>query len=80
MQPLPAMDTASVLRLAPNVGRTDRVVRAVAGLLLLVLVLFVLDGTWAMLAGLVGVIAVGTAFFSFCPLYRLLGVRTTPDP
>jgi len=74
------MDTASVPRLAPNVGRTDRIVRAVAGLLLLALALFVLDGTWAMLAGLVGVIAVVTAFFSFCPLYRLLGVRTTPAP
>ena len=71
------MDSASVPKLAPNVGRTDRIVRVVAGLFLLVLALFALDGTWALLAGLASVVLIATAFVSFCPLYRLLGIRTT---
>ena len=71
------MDTASISKLVPNLGRTDRIVRAAAGLVLFVLALFVLDGTGALLAGLAGLVLIATAFFSFCPIYRLLGVRTT---
>lgn len=71
------MDTASISKLVPNLGRTDRIVRAAAGLVLFVLALFVLDGTGALLAGLAGLVLLATAFFSFCPIYRLLGVRTT---
>lgn len=70
------MDTTSVPRLVPNVGRTDRIVRVVAGLFLLVLALFALEGTWALLAGLASVVLVATAFVSFCPIYRLLGLST----
>lgn len=71
------MDTTSTARLAPNVGRTDRIVRVVAGLALLVLALFVLDGAWAFIAGLASVVLVATAFVSFCPIYQFLGIHTT---
>lgn len=79
-QPLPAMDTTSSAKLAPNVGRTDRIVRVVAGLFLIVLALFVLDGVWALITGLASVVLIATAFVSFCPIYRMLGIHTTSTP
>ncbi|PPD46486.1 MAG: hypothetical protein CTY15_00185 [Methylocystis sp.] len=55
-----------------NVGKTDRIVRIVAGVLLLSLV-FVGPKTWL---GLVGIVPLVTAFINFCPAYKILGVNT----
>lgn len=55
-----------------NEGRIDRTVRVVFGLALLALV-FVGPKTWL---GLVGLIPLVTGVFGFCPLYRLVGIRT----
>ncbi|HEY8089327.1 MAG TPA: DUF2892 domain-containing protein [Polyangiaceae bacterium] len=55
-----------------NEGTLDRVVRIVLGLALLALV-FVGSGTWI---GLVGIVPLVTGLVGFCPLYRLLGIRT----
>ena len=55
-----------------NVGKTDRIIRIVVGLLLLSLV-FVGPKTWW---GLIGLVPLATAFINFCPAYRLLGVNT----
>jgi hypothetical protein len=57
-----------------NVGTTDRVIRAVLGLVLLSL-LFVAEGA-ARWLGLVGVVLLLTAAFSSCPAYSLFGLRT----
>jgi hypothetical protein len=59
-----------------NVGSIDRVVRVVLGLALLS-AFFLLAGPlrWLALAGLVLLL---TAAFSFCPLYRVLGINTSP--
>lgn len=57
-----------------NEGTLDRVVRVVVGLTLLSIV-FVGPHTWL---GLVGLVPLGTGLVGFCPLYRLLGVRTCP--
>lgn len=56
-----------------NVGTIDRVVRVLVGLALIV---WALSGgpMWAWL----GVVALATAAVSFCPAYRLLGIRTCP--
>lgn len=59
-----------------NMGTLDRVVRVVIGLVLLSL-LVVLHGG-ARYIGLVGLIPLATALVGFCPLYRLLGIRTCP--
>ena len=58
----------------PNVGNTDRIVRAVLGVVLLSL-LFVLDGNirWV---GLLGLVMLGTAAIRFCPVYPLIGLDT----
>lgn len=66
-----------------NVGSTDRLVRLIAGLILLIIAVpslagmaFVGLGGWAWLVGLVGVVLVATALLNFCPAYTLIGVNT----
>ena len=59
-----------------NVGAADRVIRIVAGLVILSL-LFVLSGPnrwW----GLVGLVPLLTGIASRCPAYSLLGLSTCP--
>lgn len=66
-----------------NVGGIDRVLRFVAGVVL-ILVPFVAPsvpalaglGHWTWLIGAVGVVMLLTAAFRFCPAYPLLGVNT----
>lgn len=57
-----------------NIGRTDKIIRIVIGLLLLSL-FFVLPDESRWLA-LVGLLPIATTVVSFCPLYRLLGMNT----
>jgi hypothetical protein len=55
-----------------NEGPIDRVLRVLLGVLLLALV-FVGPHTWL---GWLGVIPLLTGLVGFCPLYRLIGIRT----
>mgnify|MGYP002261585986 CR=1 FL=1 len=61
-----------------NVGRLDRAVRLVAGVMLLGLYGAV-DPPLKYFT-LIGLVLVATAFSGFCPLYRLLGVNTCGKP
>jgi len=60
-----------------NVGKIDQYIRIVAGLAMIAFVFK--DGTpgsaWPVLLP-IGAILLATAFFSFCPLYTLLGWNT----
>lgn len=56
-----------------NIGNVDRALRIIAGLILVALAAFGAIGTW----GYLGVILVATGMIAICPLYTLLGVRTT---
>jgi hypothetical protein len=60
-----------------NVGSADRVIRLVVGLVLIALAL---TAGWGMVGTLVSAVVGGilivTALGRFCPLYRLIGVRT----
>ncbi len=57
-----------------NVGGIDRILRIVAGLILLTFVaVYQGDERWF---GLIGVIPLMTGLFRFCPAYRLIGVNT----
>ena len=58
-----------------NEGTIDRSVRIVIGLALLALV-FVGPKTWL---GFVGLVPLLTGVAGFCPLYRVIGVRTCPS-
>ena len=57
-----------------NVGGIDRVIRIAAGLILIVLAATGQIGAW----GWLGVIVLGTGLFSFCGVYKLLGISTCP--
>lgn len=57
-----------------NVGGIDRVLRIVAGLILIALAATGQIGAW----GWLGLIVLATGLFSFCGAYALLGVSTCP--
>ena len=66
-----------------NVGGLDRVLRFIAGVVL-ILVPFVAPsvpalaglGSWGWIIGAVGVVMLLTAIFRFCPAYVPFGIRT----
>jgi len=58
-----------------NLAKWDRLARLVLGALLIVLAFTGTIGAW----GFLGVIFVGTAFVNFCPIYRILGIKTCKD-
>ena len=60
-----------------NVGSIDKVIRYIIGVALLSL-LFLIPGNLKFL-GLIGLVLILTAAFSFCPLYAILGINTRPD-
>ncbi|MEQ1601851.1 MAG: DUF2892 domain-containing protein [Methylophilaceae bacterium] len=55
-----------------NVGSIDRVLRIIAGLVLVGLASQGVIGAW----GWIGVIPMATGIFRFCPAYTLLGIKT----
>lgn len=57
-----------------NIGSADRIIRIVAGLLILSL-LFLIEGNLKYL-GLIGLIPLITGLIGFCPLYVLLKMNT----
>lgn len=60
-----------------NVGGLDRILRIAIGIVLIALVATGTIGWW----GWLGFIPLLTGLFSFCPLYRFIGVNTCPvDP
>ncbi|MEX8517970.1 MAG: DUF2892 domain-containing protein [Leptothrix sp. (in: b-proteobacteria)] len=57
-----------------NVGGLDRILRIVAGLVLIALTLTGTIGVW----GWIGVVPLVTGLFKFCPLYTVLGMNSCP--
>jgi len=55
-----------------NVGKTDRIIRVILGVVLIGNVFFALRHP----IGWVGVILVATGIAGICPLYSLLGINT----
>lgn len=58
-----------------NMGSADRWARLAIGALLIILAITGTIGIW----GWIGIILVGTAFMNFCPIYRVLGIKTNKD-
>ena len=57
-----------------NIGATDKMVRIVAGVILVLVLLFVQTGfRWV---GLLGIVLLATAFIGTCPLYLPFGIST----
>jgi hypothetical protein len=64
-----------------NVGTSDRAIRVIVGLGLIILALFsgiaLFDGTLMKAGGvIVGAVLVATGTLRFCPLYAVLGIQT----
>lgn len=57
-----------------NEGTMDRVIRTVLGLGLLSLVVIGPQSWW----GMIGIIPLLTGVVGYCPLYRILGLRSCP--
>lgn len=55
-----------------NVGRTDRILRILVGLVLIALVFVGPKTPW----GWLGIIPLATGLLRTCPLYSLIGVNT----
>ncbi|MDJ0449693.1 DUF2892 domain-containing protein [Methylocystis sp. JR02] len=55
-----------------NIGQTDKIIRIVAGLVLLSLAFIGPKTPW----GFIGLVPLATAFINFCPAYKLLGMNT----
>lgn len=60
-----------------NVGGVDRMLRIVAGVVLLALFFLYPDASWRYFA-LIGVVPLVTGLFGTCPVYSLLGMSTCP--
>jgi hypothetical protein len=57
-----------------NMGTTDRILRAIVGLVLISLVFVGPQTPW----GWIGIIPLATAILSWCPAYALIGMNTCP--
>lgn len=62
-----------------NVGRNDRIIRAIGGILALAALFGGPLSTYPtvrVIIGVVGIVLIATSLFAFCPAYRLLGIKT----
>jgi len=59
-----------------NEGTTDRIIRAILGIVLLVVGFFVLKGTLGTILGIIAIILLVTALIGFCPLYTVCKLNT----
>jgi hypothetical protein len=62
-----------------NEGTIDRVLRVIAGLILIGLaVAGTLTGTWVWVGGVVGAVLLLTGLVGMCPAYAIFGISTCP--
>ncbi|MEN3029092.1 MAG: DUF2892 domain-containing protein [Aquificaceae bacterium] len=57
-----------------NMANWDRAIRVLLGLVFLYLA-FSKGGAWWVL-GIIGIVFIGTSVVGFCPLYRVVGMKT----
>ncbi len=57
-----------------NVGSTDKILRIVAGLVLIALAIMDIGAPWTW----IGVVPLVTGLVGWCPAYTLLGMNTCP--
>ena len=63
--------------MTPNMGTTDRIVRALVGIALIaVFVLDLVAGLLGIAGAAIGVVLLVTAAIRWCPPYALLGINT----
>lgn len=61
-----------------NMGQADRIIRTIAAIILLVLYFSkVVTGTLGIVLLVIAIVFLLTSLISFCPLYKLFGIKTT---
>lgn len=60
-----------------NEGTVDRAIRVVLGIALLIIGFAAIGGTAGTIVGLVGLVPLLTGLAGWCPLYSVLGIKTT---
>lgn len=58
----------------PNIGKTDRTIRIVAGCI--IIAAGVVAGSWW---GIIGIVPIATAFLRWCPAYLPFGISTDKE-
>ena len=61
---------------AKNMGQTDRIIRAIVGVVLLNAFFSMAAGALKWIALIVGIVMLATAALGSCPPYGLLGINT----
>ncbi|CUH77093.1 DUF2892 domain-containing protein [Tropicibacter naphthalenivorans] len=61
---------------AKNMGQTDRIIRAIVGIVLLIAFFSMAAGVLKWIALVVGIVMLATAAMGSCPPYALLGINT----
>ena len=61
---------------AKNMGQTDRIIRAIVGIVLLIVFFSMAAGFLKWAALVVGLVMLATAAMGSCPPYGLLGINT----
>lgn len=60
-----------------NVGGVDRAGRIILGIVMVAIAVFApVDLVWRIVAGVVAVVALGTAAIQYCPANAILGINT----
>jgi hypothetical protein len=60
-----------------NIGSTDKIIRISAAIIVAILYFTkTINGTAAIVLGIVATILLLTSFINFCPLYTILGTNT----
>ena len=62
-----------------NVGGIDKLLRIVAGIVLLALTFVLKDETGLWLWGLIGIVPLATGLMGWCPFYPLIGLNSCPS-
>ncbi len=60
-----------------NEGTLDRVLRVVAGLVLIAFALGLFGADYTTVWGWIGIVPLATGVIGWCPAYSLLGIKTT---
>lgn len=72
--------TRKATSMIQNIGNADRYARfGLGALLLLLAIVGSIAGTFGWIAGIVGAVLIATAFMNFCPIYKVLGLKTCVD-
>ncbi len=77
MESLNYLREDKIFFMKPNMGKFDRLIRLLLAAVVIALYFTgKIDGNTAIILGIIAFIFIVTSFIKFCPLYKVLGIRT----